>query len=153
FNQSFVSGWTHVAGDLWKRTESVPTAWLRPVSSPLGTIFKPERSGATVQNYAYSFFDDFAGAEPNSGGLPTIYVNAGLGINPNTVTGGFEAATFGGGWQVLADNVRLENIKVHGAGLTPVGSTTNDYGLYVSHGGLQNAEFVGVNLEFYFTGY
>jgi hypothetical protein len=152
FTQAYGTGWTHVAGNLWKRTESNAVAWLRPAADPLSTIYKLNRTSAEVAGFAFSFYRDATGADPNSGGVPTLYINPGPGINPNLVAGGFESAPFGGDWFVTTDNVRMQNLRAHGAGLSPPGPASG-YGLQVFHNGLGRAEFVGVNLEFYFTGY
>lgn len=155
FTQTYQTGWTNVSGNLWKRAEPVAVVWVRPASDPLGTIYKSERTSATTAGYTNSFFYDAVGNDPNSGGVPTLYLNPGPGVNPNTVVGGFEGATEGGEWRVEADNVRFQDLRVHGAGMTRAGSTESIYGLKINHHGqsLPRAEFVGVNLEFYFTGY
>jgi hypothetical protein len=153
FTRQYAGGWTQVSGNLWKRSESANIAWVRPAADPLGTIYKSEQSSATTAGYAFSFFHDAAGTDPNSGGLPTLYLNPGVGVNPNLVAGGFEAARPGGGWSVETDNVRMQNLKVHGFGLDRAGGSNPAYGLIISHSGLTRAEFVGIGLEFYFTGY
>lgn len=154
FVDSYTTGWQQV-GDLtlWKRPVVDPVGWLRPAADPLGSIYKLNETSDDVARDAYSFFYDSEGSDPNSNGIPTLYINAGQGVDPNQVPGGFESAPFGGSWLVTSDNVRMENLRVHGAGLSPVGTHTSGYGLQVFHSLQGFAEFVGVNLEFFFTGY
>lgn len=155
FVDSYTTGWQQVAGadgNLWKRNAINPVGWLRPAADPLAKIYKLNDTSEHVGRDEFSFYYDADGSDPNSGGQPTLYINAGSGIDPNLVPGGFETAPFGGDWMVTSDNVRMENLRVHGAGISPVGNVSG-YGLLVFHSLQGFAEFVGVNLEFYFTGY
>lgn len=155
FVNSYTVGWEPVTDDvsgLWKHVAPNPVGWVRPAADPLGTIYKLNDSVVNVARDSYSFYYDSSGSDPNSSGQPTLYLNAGPGVDPNRLAGGFESAPFGDGWLVKSDNVRMENLRVHGAGISPVGGVSS-YGLQVVHSGLGFAEFVGVNLEFYFTGY
>jgi hypothetical protein len=153
FTENYTTGWQQVSGDLWKRVQPKPVGWVRPAADPLSTIYKLNNSAVSVATQSWSFFYDKFGTDPLSGGQPTLYLNAGPGVDPNTIPGGFESAPFNDGWSVTSDNVRIENIRVHGAGISPVGTGQSGYGLYVYHSLQGFAEFVGVNLEFLFTGY
>jgi hypothetical protein len=110
-------------------------------AAPDGTVPTPTAGGfqmvgglgaavAAVAATAYSFYQDATGQDPNSGGAATLYLNAGPGVDPNALPGGFEMAPVNPGWQIFGDNVCLENVRLHGCGLNPAGGALN-YGIFV----------------------
>jgi hypothetical protein len=153
FTTPYTGGWAHVGGDLWKRVEPNPVGWLREgadLAYPFNHIYARANSSAAVAATAYAFYQDATGQDPNSGGAATLYLNAGPGVDPNALPGGFEMAPANPGWQAFGDNVRLENVRLHGYGLNPPGGALN-YGVYV--GGPAAAEVVLQDVDVFYTGY
>jgi hypothetical protein len=148
FDHIFTSGWINVSGNLWSRAEARAVGWVREttdISPPFRMIYMQQDSLIHVGTTPYSWYW--------SGG--TLYLNPGVGINPNNVMGGFCACPNDGpGWGVngAVDNVRFENLRVLGSGL--INDNASNYGIIAFYGiDSDKFEFVGSGLEFYYTGY
>jgi hypothetical protein len=140
FVQQYTGGWQLVSGTLYRRAEPMNVGWVRPAADPFGRLLQRTDAstscGATVNSWCYD-----ATAQ-------VLYVN--LGSDPNALPGGLEACPGDGqGWLINGDNVRLQNIRLEGVGMSRAGT---GYGLQIFQTtGWEQAVCVGV--DSLFTGY
>lgn len=137
-------GWTNVSGNTWSRAETTQPAWVRAQSEQAGVAFDPLKREDT-QAHCIAFAKSWAWVSN------VLYLNTG-GANPNSVT--YEMipevspAKF---WQVTGDNVRLQDLKVHGSGMGLDGTA---YGLQFYHTNSSGVkEGLAVDCDFLYTGY
>lgn len=145
------SAWATDTGfpNTYWRYEPIAPGWVRPkyVRETYDftgdqTPLKREDSVAHCRAFPKSYFYDT--------GTNRIYMNTG-GPNPNFAQF-YEMVPMGTGtFNVTGDNVRLQNIAVHGTGFSPDGSGV---GLQVFHSSSGvYYEFVGIDCDFIYTGY
>lgn len=140
--------WTQVQGDLYSTVIPQGVGWVRETANSLNRVYYRAASSIETANRPFSWYYDASGMDPASGGKPKLYVNA--GATPGAIPGGLEyCPSDGAGWVVNADNVRLQNLRMDGNGITPDGQ---GYGLVIAQRD-QYWEFVGQGLEVYYTGY
>ena len=142
------AGWQYVGGNLWKRAETADIGWIRDAADPLGTVYVRESSSAMVGNNTSSWWWDQSGTDPNSGGVPTLYLNLGA-VNPNLLP--LEAAPADNElWPNFDDcnDSRLQNVRFDGWGLT---DQQQAYGLHIVN--INGEQMLVEGVQVYYTGY
>lgn len=142
------SDWEQVNASMYKIENPSSVGWIREAADGYSRLYYRAASSAEVTGRARSWYYDDTGVDPNSFGVPTLFLNC--GDNPALVPGGFETCPDDGlGWVMLGDNIRLQNLRIEGHGIAPHGQS---YGLAIGQAGPRR-EFVGIGLEVYYTGY
>lgn len=113
FTRQYAGGWVNAGGDLWSRPEPGGVGWVREGADGYTHIYEQEDTAGHTAATAYSWSYD-----PSGGG--TLYLNPGPGVDPNALSGGYEACPDdAAGWLITADNVRLQDVAIAGAGVNP----------------------------------
>ncbi len=148
FQPVATNDWVGLPSGVYHTSGFSTVGWLREAADGFARIYYRADSLTEVESRIYSWWYDDIGNEPASSGQPTLYVNA--NGSPASILGGLEVAPGDGkGWTVDGDNNRLQNLRLEGQGMARDGF---GYGLKVVHRG-QYWEFVGQNLDIYYTGY
>lgn len=138
------SNWTEIGG-AYAQMVTAPVGWVRDATAAYDTIFYRASSPAEVAARPNSWYCD-----PNGGvliGSAMLYVNVGTNLAALNSLESCPATDVG--WQIWGSrNVRLENLILEGQGTATSGQ---GYGLLVSQYG--DMEFVGKNLDVFYTGY
>lgn len=101
YNQT---GWGSASGDRYQRAETNDIAWVRDQRDRLGNPYTRVASAAAVITTARSFF----------WGANVLYVNAGTGIDPNTLNLEAVISNQVAGINLGADGTFARDIDVHG---------------------------------------
>ncbi len=148
FQPVAANDWSGLPNGVYRTSGLTSVGWLREAANGFANIYYRAASLAEVEMRLYSWWYDETGSDPASAGQPTLYVNA--NGSPANIVGGLEVAPGDGqGWYVTGDNNRLQNLRLEGQGMAQNGF---GYGLQIVHRD-QYWEFVGQNLEVYYTGY
>jgi hypothetical protein len=141
--------WTLVSGTTYKIALATKPGWVKKLGDdylPFDLILAKAADGADCQATADSFWYD--------GGNSELHLN--VGADPATVSptgwegttaqevNGLQAYVFSSNFQ------RAENVIFLGSGISEPGATSG-YGLQIL--GTANQEFVGKNLDVFYTGY
>jgi hypothetical protein len=106
---------------------------------PFTRIYYRAGSSAAVAARSRSWYWDDA--------ADTLYVNT--GGDANALVGGLEVAGVSAGWVITGDNVRVENLALHGYGLHDPALNLSGIGM----AGPDGAEHVLVDVDVWYTGY
>lgn len=142
------TSWMWQEDELYSTVVPNGVGWVREAADTMGRVYYRAGSSIETASRPYSWYYDSTGLDPLSQGKPKLYVNA--GGDPSAIPSGLEyCPSDGKGWYSNADNVRLQNLRLDGNGITPSGQ---GYGLSITQRE-QYWEFVGQGLEVYYTGY
>ncbi|MBX7102659.1 MAG: DNRLRE domain-containing protein [Gemmataceae bacterium] len=139
------NNWTNFGG-AFAQIVPAPVGWVRESLDGYSRVYYRASSPAEVAARPFSFYCD-----PNGGvllGSAMLYVNT--GGDPAILPGGLEACPLNdAGWLISGNrNARLQNLVLEGQGVSADGQS---YGLKISQFG--DEEFVGQNLDVFYTGY
>jgi hypothetical protein len=144
FDVAISNSWTLVSGTRYKTTLATKPSWVKKVGDdypPFSLVLKKAASAADCGATLNSFW----------WGSNELHLN--VGADPATVSAtGWEGTTSGtsNGFFALGGFERWENLILLGAGITEPGNSSG-YGLQVT--GNAKEEFVGKNLQMFYTGY
>jgi len=123
FTLAYSSGWTLTSGDVYQRVEASFVEWIIYANDRLASPFSRQNSVVNCQANPKSFWYD--------SGTTTLYINAGVGIDPNTLSleGVPRNSSMGVCLGAGANGGRIDNIKTFGYGLDSSSTGNNIVGI------------------------